>query len=94
MSKKNYTLEDSIKFHLKDLKFRKAWKESEAEYQLTRQLIKIRLAKKLSQRALAKKAKTTQAVISRIEGMSANPSFNLLQRLATALGSNLKIAFE
>ncbi|MBI2008167.1 helix-turn-helix transcriptional regulator [Candidatus Amesbacteria bacterium] len=94
MRKKQYTLEDSIKFHLKDPKFRKAWKESEAKYQLTRQLIKKRLDRKLSQRALAKKAKTTQAVISRIESMSANPSFNLLQRLATALGSNLKIAFE
>lgn len=94
MRTKSYTLDDSIKFHLKDPKFRKAWKASEAEYQMTRQLIKKRLARKMSQRVLAKKAKTTQAVISRIESMSANPSFNLLQRLAAALGSNLKIAFE
>lgn len=48
----------------------------------------------MSQRALAKKAKTTQAVIARIEGMSGNPSIGLLQRIASAFNSHLKIAFE
>lgn len=91
---KYYTLDDFLKERLKDPKFKKVWEKGEAEYQLGRTMIKKRLARKLSQRALAKKAKTTQAVVSRIESMSANPSFNLLRRLATALGSNLKIAFE
>lgn len=94
MKRKVYAYKDDLKYRLSNPAFRKAWKEAEAERRLSRLLIEKRLVRKLSQRALAKKAKTTQAVISRIESMSANPSFNLLQRLAAALGSNLKIAFE
>lgn len=94
MSPKLYTLEDSIKRHLKDPTFRRAWKESEAEYLVSKAIIEKRLDKQMSQRVLAKKAKTTQAVISRIESMSASPSIGLLQRLASAFNSRLKIAFE
>lgn len=92
--RKPYTLKDSLKEFLKDPKFRKAWEESEAEYLVSKALIEKRLAKKMSQRTLAKKAKTTQAVISRIEGMSANPSIGLLKKIAAAFNSKLKIAFE
>jgi len=48
----------------------------------------------MSQRQLAKKMKTTQAVISRIESMNANPSLFLLKRLAEALDSKLILQFK
>ena len=48
----------------------------------------------MSQRQLAKKAKTTQAIISRIENMTINPSIGLLQKLATAFGKRLEINFS
>lgn len=89
-----YILEDDLKKRLKNPAFRKAWEESELEYQLSRVLIQRRLDKKMSQRDLAKKAHTTQAVISRIEGMNSNPSIGLLKKLAGALGVKLKIGFE
>lgn len=88
---KLYTLEDHLKHSLKNPKFKKAWEESEAEYQVSRALIAARLSKKISQRELAKKANTTQAVISRLESMSANPSIGLLQKVASALNLKLKI---
>jgi len=91
---REYTLQDDIKESLKNPEFRKAWEESEAEYLLARKLIEARLKKKLSQRALAIKVKTSQAQIARIEGMSANPSFNSLKRIAKALDSKLVIEFE
>lgn len=94
MKKKLYTLEDDLKKRLKNPEFKKAWEESETEYQLSRALIKARLLNKISQRELAKKANTTQAAISRIESMDSNPSVLLLKRLAEALGSKLKIGFE
>lgn len=93
MRNKLYTLENDLKKRLKDSEFRRLWKESEIEYQLARRLIEKRLKQKVSQRALAKKAKTTQAVISRVESMSANPSLGLLKRLASALNSRLEIRF-
>ena len=88
---KKYTFEQHLKESLKDPKFKKAWEESEAEYQISRALIAARLSKKISQRELAKKANTTQAVISRLESMSANPSIGLIQKIALALNLKLKI---
>ena len=86
-----YTFRQDLRERLKDPEFRKAWEESEAEYQISRALIAARLSKKISQRELAKRANTTQAVISRLESMSANPSIELIQRVASALNLKLKI---
>lgn len=91
---RTYTLEDDLKRRLKNPAFRKAWEDSEVAYQLGRKLIEARLKRNISQRELAKKAHTTQAVISRIEGMNSNPSIGLLKKLAGALGLKLKVGFE
>ncbi len=85
------TLDNYIKERLKEPRFRKEWEKSEAHYQITRQLIAARLENGLSQRMLARKAKTTQAVISRIENMSVKPSLGILERLAWALGKRLQV---
>lgn len=89
-----YTFEEDLEKRLKRPGFRKAWEESEAEYLLATQLIEKRLKNKMSQRALAKKVKTTQAVISRIETMNANPSLSLLKRIAEVLGTKLTLQFR
>lgn len=91
---RKYTFEQHLKESLKDPKFRKTWEDSEVEYQLGRKLIEVRLQRNISQRDLAKEANTTQAVISRIEGMNSNPSIGLLKKLAAALGVKLKVGFE
>ena len=82
---------EHLKESLKDPQFRKAWKESEPEYLLACQIIEKRLKKKMSQRDLAKKANTTQAVICRIESMNANPSLELLKKISKGLGTHLTI---
>ena len=87
------TFDQYLKEQLKDPKFRKEWDRTEAAYQVTRELIRARIEGKISQRELAKKAKTTQAVLSRIENMSVSPSIGLLQRIAQALGKNLEVKF-
>lgn len=89
-----YTFQDHLKESLKDPKFKMVWEKSQIEYDLASALIKKRLSKKISQRSLAKKINTTQAVISRIETMSANPSLLLLKRLAEALDSKLVLQFK
>lgn len=86
-----YTFEQHLKESLKNPEFKKAWEDSEAEYQISRVFIAARLDRKISQRLLAKKAHTTQAVISRLENMSANPSVGLIQKVASALNLKLKI---
>ena len=94
MKNKLYTFEDHLKESLKDPEFRKIWKESEPEFLLAKELIKKRIEKKMSQRDLAKKLKTSQAVISRIETMNSNPSLSLLKRIAHVLGANLQVIFK
>lgn len=93
-NKYGISFESDLKERLKNKKFAKAWKESEIEYNLARQIIELRLKEKLSQRDLAKKIKTSQVVISRIETMRANPSLNLLKRISDALNTNLSINFN
>lgn len=87
-----YTFEDHLKKSLKDPEFKKIWEDSEIEYQLSCKIIEARLIGKLSQRDLAKKVKTSQAAISRIEGMNGNPSLSLLKRIAAALDTKLSIS--
>ncbi len=87
-----YTFRDHLKESLEDSEFKKAWKESEAEYLLAKQVIEARTRKNLSQRDLARRVGTSQAAISRIEAMSANPSLNFLKRLSSALGVKLSIS--
>src|SRR3972149_11941475 len=87
-----YSLEDDLKSRINNPAFKKAWEDLESEYLLAKKLIKKRKEKKLSQRQLAKKVATSQALISRIETMQANPSFLLLARIAKALESELEIS--
>lgn len=85
--------ETYLKEQLKKPKFKKEWDALEPQYQVMKELISARLERKVSQRQLAKKAKTTQAVISRLENMSVSPSIGLLQKIAEALGKKLDIKF-
>lgn len=45
----------------------------------------------LSQRALAKRAHTTQAAVARIEAGASTPSLNTLRRLVSAAGYEIKL---
>ncbi len=89
-----YTFENDLAKRLKNPTFKKEWDESEPEYMLAKQLIEKRLKKNMSQRALAKQLKTTQAVVSRIETMRTNPSLSLLKRIAGVLDSKLILHFR
>lgn len=89
-----YTLEMDLKKRLKNPAFRKEWEDSEAEAQLAGRLIEARLKSNMSQRDLAKKVHTSQAAISRIESMNANPSLSFLKRIAQALGTKITISFS
>ena len=94
MKNKLYTFDEHLKESLKDSEFRKVWEDSEPEYLLAKELIKKRLKKKMSQRDLAKKLNTSQAVISRIETMNANPSLLLLKKIAKVFDAKLQLNFR
>ena len=91
--KKYYTFKDHLKEAMKDPKFRDAYLESQPEYEIVRKIIQARIRKGINQSILAKKMKTGQSAISRLESGTANPSLNFLKRLAEALNSHLEIHF-
>ena len=87
---KNY--DDFKRELLKDKAIKDSYDKLESEFQLARVLIEKRLAKKMTQKQLAAKVGTKQSAISRLESGNSNPSFEFLQKIAIALGGQLKIS--
>lgn len=81
------------KLLLKDPKFRKALKETRLEYEIARAIILARIKHKMTQKELAKKLKTKQSVISRVENAQTSPSLSFLKRLASVFNAELEIKF-
>lgn len=92
MKKPKFTTYRQLKRELlSDPKVKKAYDALETEYQIASQMIEARIKQKMSQEELARRAKTGQAVISRLEGMNARPSISLLSRVAKALNTKIRI---
>jgi ribosome-binding protein aMBF1 (putative translation factor) len=75
-------------------KYKTEYEKLAPEFELARILIEARTKAGLTQAQLAKRMKTTQSVIARLEGGRVHPSTATLERLAKATGSRLKIGFE
>jgi ribosome-binding protein aMBF1 (putative translation factor) len=80
-----------LKKQLKNKQFKKEWDKLEPEYKLIESLIAARLKKGFTQEKLAKKIKTKQESISRVESGRVVPSIPFLKRIAQALDSRLEV---
>jgi ribosome-binding protein aMBF1 (putative translation factor) len=78
----------------RDPAFVAAYDALEEEYALIGALLEARAKAGLTQAQLAKRMKTTQSVIARLEAGRAHPSTRTLAKFATATGTRLKISFE
>jgi len=90
-SKKFYSHRDLHKSWMRNPEYRREYEKLEPEFQIAKALIEARLKRKVTQAELAERARTGQAVISRLENMNGKPSFSLVQRIAEALGLRLQI---
>jgi ribosome-binding protein aMBF1 (putative translation factor) len=79
---------------MKDPEYRKEYEALEEEFALIAAVAKARMRSGLSQAQLAKRMKTTQSTIARLESGRALPSTRTLSRFAKATGHKLKISFE
>jgi transcriptional regulator with XRE-family HTH domain len=61
---------------------------------LAGQVLHLRLENGWTQKELAERAGTKQANISRLENAKLNPSVEMLQRVADALGAELEVSSE
>ena len=79
---------------MKNPKYKTEYEALGKEFQLARALIEARTRAGLSQTQLARRMKTSQSYVARIEGGQVRPSTAALERLAKATGSRLTITFE
>lgn len=79
---------------MKNPEFRREYDALQPEFEIAEQIIKARVERKISQAELAKRMKTGQAVVSRLEGANGSPSLSLLKRLARALGIKLQLTIQ
>ena len=72
--------------------FRKAYKQLEEEYKLTREMLAARIMKGLTQEAVAALMGTTKSAVSRLETAGKHtPSLTTLKKYAQAVGCRLEI---
>ena len=76
---------------MKDPEFREEYEVLEPEYKLAAGLIRLRLAKGLTQAQLAALLNTKQESIARLESGSSLPSLSTVRRVADALDAELEI---
>ena len=78
---------------MKDPEYKAAYDALEDEFALASAVIEARIKSGLTQKEIAKRMKTTQPFIARMEGGRQLPSVASLFRLAKATGLKLQISF-
>jgi transcriptional regulator with XRE-family HTH domain len=79
---------------MKEPNYRREYDLLEEEFVLAAAVAKARRRAGLSQAELARRMKTTQSTIARLESGRGRPSTRTLTRFAKATGHRLKISFE
>jgi transcriptional regulator with XRE-family HTH domain len=87
-------LKDLKRQLLKDPAVRREYDALEEEFALALAVAKARARVGLSQAQLAKRMRTTQSTVARLESGRGRPSTRTLSRFAKATGHRLKISFE
>jgi ribosome-binding protein aMBF1 (putative translation factor) len=85
------TLEQFKKEALKRPGVRKAYTETQPEFQIIRALIISRNKRGMSQRKLAQKIGVTQSALARFESGKANPTLSFIQKITSGLGLKLLV---
>ncbi len=79
---------------MEDPAYREAYEALDEEFTLASALIEARARAGITQEELARRMKTTQSTVARLEGGRVRPSTRTLERFAKATGTRLKIIFE
>ena len=87
-------LSDLHKRWMKNPEYRREYEALEEEFALAAEVAKARMRARLSQEELARRMKTTQSTIARLESGRGRPSTRTLDRFAKATGHRLRISFE
>ena len=76
---------------LKDPAVKRAYNDVEFEYKIISALIKARLKKGMTQKALADKIRISQSSLARLEAGRTNPRLSTLQKIVSEVGVRLVV---
>ena len=79
---------------LQDKKTKKEYEKLAPRYAVISALISARIKKGITQKELAQKLGTKQSAIARLEGGNINPSFGLLEKIASVMGYKLTVQLQ
>lgn len=79
---------------LENKEVKREYDKLQPRYTLISQLIEARIKKGFSQKELAEKIGTKQSAIARLESGNVNPSFEFLQKIASAMGRTLSVQIK
>lgn len=88
---KFYTFEEMLKEQMKIKGFKEGYEKEVARLDMIHQIKQARLAKKMTQKTLAKKADMPQSVIARLESGRQGLSFNTISKIAIALDKKIEL---
>ncbi|WP_076792443.1 helix-turn-helix domain-containing protein [Chlorobium sp. KB01] len=92
---KTTKFEDLLAENLKDKEFKKEYEALKEEFEVAKEIIRLRLTAGMTQKELARKAHTSQAAISRLEsGNYRNVSLAFLRRVGAVLGVKPHVSFQ
>jgi transcriptional regulator with XRE-family HTH domain len=87
-------VDDLAKNWMRNPAFRREYEALEEEFALIGAMLKARSRAGLTQAQVARRMKTTQTVVARLESGRTKPSTRTLERFAHATGHRLIIGFE
>ena len=82
------------KLSMQDPEFKREYDNLEPEYKFAVNLIRLRLAKGLTQEDLAKMLNTKQESIARLESGGSLPSLTTMKKIANVLDADLEISLS
>lgn len=86
-----HDFDDLMKKEMRSKVFRQAYEKEMARLNLVRQIREIRLAKRLTQKVVAKRANMPQSVIARLESGEHSFSLETLQRIAYVFDKKVQL---
>ena len=87
------TFRDSLNKRMESENFRKEYEDIQPEMDIIRAIVKARKEQQITQAELAARTGINQGDISRLERGTRNPSLNMIKKLDSGLGMQLKIEF-
>ncbi len=94
MTGKLIPVEESLSRWREEPAFNEAYADLEGEFALASALIGARADANITQGEIAKRMRTSQPTVARLESGHGNPSLNTLRRYAAATGKRLRLVFE